>query len=81
MVKGEVNAIDFLAITGIQVFMPEVYYGIRDNKDIFTGVFDAYRGIDVAKEQAKKRCDEIIGRVNEPPPEVLKDSFLRLLRT
>jgi len=78
MVKGEVNAIDFLAITGIQVFMPEVYYGIRDNKDIFAGVFDAYRGIDVAKEQAKKRCDEIIGRVNEPPPEVLKDFLKRL---
>ena len=39
MVKGEVNAIDFLAITGIQVFIPEVYYGIRDNKDILSGVY------------------------------------------
>ena len=35
MVRSEVNAIDFLAITGIQVFIPEVYYGIRDNKDRF----------------------------------------------
>jgi len=78
MVKDEVNAIDFLAITGIQVFIPDVYYGIRDNKDIFTGVFDAYGRSDAVKEQAKKRCDEIIGRVNEPSQELLKDFLKRL---
>jgi predicted KAP-like P-loop ATPase len=78
MVKDDVNPIDFFAITAIQVFAPEVYYGIRDNKDIFSGTFDLYGGIDVAKDQAKKRCDEIIGRVNEPPPEILKD-FLKKL--
>ncbi len=78
MVKGEVNAIDFLAITGIQVFIPEVYYGIRDNKDIFSGVYSDYRRSDVTKEQDKKRCDEIINRVNEPPQELLKDFLKRL---
>ncbi|MDK2789456.1 MAG: hypothetical protein PWP07_2701 [Epulopiscium sp.] len=78
MVKGEVNAIDFFAITAIQVFIPEVYYGIRDNKDIFAGVSDTYGRTNVAKEQAKKRCDEIIGRVDEPPPEVLIDFLKRL---
>ena len=78
MVKGEVNAIDFIAITAIQVFIPEVYYGIRDNKDIFSGVSDSGYGSDVANEQAKKRCDEIIGRVNEPSPKVLKDFLKRL---
>ncbi|MEA1949547.1 MAG: P-loop NTPase fold protein, partial [Thermodesulfobacteriota bacterium] len=56
MVKGEVNAIDFLAITAIQVFIPEVYYGIRDNKDIFSGVSDSGYGSDATNEQAKKRC-------------------------
>ena len=79
MVKGEVNAIDLLAITGIQVFTPEIYYGIRDNKDIFSGVFDStYERSNAAREQAKKRCDEIISRVNEPPAEILQD-FLRRL--
>lgn len=78
MVKGEVNAIDFLAITGIQVFIPEVYYGIRDNKDIFSGVYSDYGRSDVTKEQDKKRCDEIINRVNEPPQELLKDFLKRL---
>ena len=79
MVKSEVNAIDFLAITGIQVFIPEVYYGIRDNKDIFSGTFDSAHGRnDTTKEQAKKRCDEIINRVNKPTQEILKD-FLKKL--
>src|SRR3990167_38798 len=66
IVKGEVNAIDFLAITALQVFIPEVYYGIRDNKDIFTGTFDTtYGSSEAVKEQAKKRCDEIFGRTNK----------------
>ena len=78
MVKSEVNAIDFLAITAIQVFIPEVYYGIRDNKDIFSGVSDSGYGSDAANEQAKKRCDEIIGRVNGPSPEIL-NAFLKRL--
>ena len=78
MVKGEVNAIDFLAITGIQVFIPEVYYGIRDNKDIFSGVYSDYGRSDVTKDQDKKRCDEIISRVNDPPQELLKDFLKRL---
>jgi len=79
IVKGEVNTIDFFAITGIQVFFPEIYYGIRDNKDIFSGTFDSSPGRDEnIKEQAKKRCDEIIGRVNESQQEVMKD-FLKIL--
>lgn len=79
MVKGEVNPIDSLAITGIQVFIPEVYYGIRDNKDIFSGVFDSGFGrSDALKEQAKKRCDEIMGRNNKLSPEVLTDFLKRL---
>jgi len=79
IVEGEVNTIDFVAITGIQVFFPEVYYGIRDNKDIFSGTFDSSTERDDAvKEQVKKRCDEIIGRVNESQQEVMKD-FLKIL--
>ena len=79
IIKGEVNTIDFFAITGVQVFFPEVYYGIRDNKDIFAGTFDFSPGRnDTVKEQAKKRCDEIIDRVNESQKEVMKD-LLKIL--
>jgi len=31
----EVNIVDYLAITAIWVFVPEIYYGIRDNKEVF----------------------------------------------
>ncbi len=60
MVKNEVNVADFLAITAIQVFVPEVYYGIRDNKTLFTGVYPilSYAETDIIKEQDKKLCDE-----------------------
>jgi predicted KAP-like P-loop ATPase len=34
----EVNPIDFIAITCLQVFMPQVYLEIKENKEIFTGV-------------------------------------------
>jgi predicted KAP-like P-loop ATPase len=79
LVRGEVNTVDFLALTGIQIFIPEVFYGIRDNKDIFTGIADSnYRNNSVGKEQAKKRCDEIIGRTNELSHNVLKEFLTRL---
>jgi len=78
MVKNEVNIADFLAITAIQVFVPEVYYGIRDNKDIFTGVYSSFERSDAIKEQVKKRCDEIISPEKVLPPESLKN-FLKKL--
>lgn len=79
IVKGEVNAIDFLAITAIQVFIPEVYYGIRDNKDVFAGVFDSsYRNSEAVIEQAKKRCGEILSRTNKYSQEMLMDFLKRL---
>jgi predicted KAP-like P-loop ATPase len=78
MVKNEVNIADFLAITAIQVFVPEVYYGIRDNKDLFTGVYPYYGRSDESKEKAKKHCDEIINKGKDLPPEVLKDLLIKL---
>jgi len=78
MVKNEINVVDFFAITAIQVFVPEVYYGIRDNKDIFTGVYSNSKRSEAIKEQAKKRCDEIISRGKDLPPEVLKTFLIKL---
>jgi predicted KAP-like P-loop ATPase len=80
LVKNEVNVADFFAITAIQVFVPDVYYGIRDNKDLFTGVYSilGYDKTDVIKEQDRKRCDEIISRGKVLPAEVLKDLLIKL---
>ena len=74
MVKGEVNAIDFLAITALQVFEQEVYAGIRDNKDVFSGVFsEGYRGRDAETAQARARGEEILDRVTLLSKEQLKE--------
>jgi len=35
LVEDEVNIVDYLAITAIRVFVPEVYYEIRNNKEVF----------------------------------------------
>ncbi|KUK14971.1 MAG: KAP P-loop domain protein [Petrotoga mobilis] len=78
LIKDEVNVADFLAITAIQVFVPEVYYGIRDNKDLFTGVYYYYGSLNVGKEQAKKLCDDIISSVKDLPSEVLKTFLIKL---
>lgn len=63
MVKDEVNPIDFLAITAIQVFEPSVYLGLRDNIAVFTGVIESsYGRSDSQKESIKVCCDEILLR-------------------
>lgn len=38
-VRGEVNAIDFIVIEAIRVFMPELYRYIRENPHEFVGVY------------------------------------------
>ncbi len=63
MVKDELNPIDFLAITALQVFEPSIYAGVRANPDLFAGVLRSeYEGGDKAKQQSKARCDEIMSR-------------------
>lgn len=79
MVKDEVKAVDFLAITALQVFEPAVYSGIRDNKDLFAGVFGSgYRSRGAEVAQAKSRCDEIIQRAVALEEEKLKEFLGRL---
>ena len=78
IVKDEVNPVDFSAITAIQVFMPEVFYGIRDNKEIFSGIYYELQRSDERRAQDKARCEEIISRANEPSPEVLKGLLQKL---
>ncbi|MHA2122700.1 MAG: KAP family P-loop NTPase fold protein [Promethearchaeota archaeon] len=78
LLKNEVNPVDLFAITGIQVFIPDIYYGIRDNKDIFSGTIETYTIGETQKELVKNRLDEILKRNNVLPPEVLID-FLKYL--
>lgn len=72
MVENEVDPIDFMAISALQVFEPDLYVGIRDNKDVFSGMSSDYsnRG---GTEQAKARCDEILNRAKILPFEKTKE--------
>lgn len=78
MVRDDVNPIDFIAITILQVFEPELYSGIRDNKDIFTGILSDYRSGDAEKKQAIARCDEILERARYLERKQLIDFLGRL---
>ena len=62
-VKEIVNPVDFFAITAIKVFSPQVYSGIRNNKDLFTDLISAVYEADQDKLiEDKARCDEILNR-------------------
>lgn len=62
IVKGEVNPVDFLAITALQTFENDLYQGLRNNKDILTKTFHYRSNAQTIKDQAKSRCDEIINK-------------------
>lgn len=75
-VKEIVNPVDFFAITAVQVFAPEVYHGIRDNKDLFSDLADDVYEFDQQKlAEDKIRCDEILDR----PSQVVHEDLLTLL--
>lgn len=75
-VKDVVNPVDYFALTAIEVFLPEVYAGIRDNKDLFTDLIEGVYQFD--QERLRKdrlRCDEIINRAER----LNRETLLRLL--
>lgn len=79
MVADEVNPVDFLAITALQVFEPALYDGIRDNEDLFAGLLDeGYGNRTEAREQARSRCNEIIGRRSVLAEDQCKELLQRL---
>lgn len=77
--RDVVNPVDFFALTAIEVFLPEVYFGIRDNKDLFTDLLDSVYSLDQDQIQKdKSRCDEILARSKRLPREVLLELLMRL---
>ena len=83
IVKNEVNPVDFIAIIAIQVFIPDVYYEIRGNQELFIGTFDnSGYSYSEMKKKDEERCDEIIKKADEhiqdPLKSLLKYMFPRL---
>lgn len=80
LVKEEVNIVDLFAVTTLQVLLPKVYYGIRDNKDVFVESLQSlfYLTDDSYKQQLQYRCDQVIGYAEGISQEVLRE-FLKCL--
>jgi predicted KAP-like P-loop ATPase len=74
--RDVVNPVDFFALTAMEVFLPEVYAGICENKDLFSDLLENVYAFDSDMiNKDKKRCDEILARTNRIP----KDKLLNLL--
>lgn len=74
-----VNPVDYFALTAIEVFLPNIYSGIRDNKDLFTDLMDSvYLPDPLQMEKEKARCDEILNRDQTIPREIVLDLMIRL---
>ena len=78
-VKDLVNPVDFFALSAINVFATPVFYGVRDNKDLFTDLLDNVYILD--EERIKKdraRCDEILHRSDTISYDILLQLLLNL---
>lgn len=65
LIKDGVNVVDFLAITGVQVFATEFYYEIRDNKEFFTGVTNSNKDFTTEKKIALERVNKMLDKIDE----------------
>jgi predicted KAP-like P-loop ATPase len=78
-VRDVVNPMDFFALTAVEVFAPQVFYGIQENKDLFTDLLDNVYKMD--KEQLSKdkiRVDEIVNRPSDISPDILRALLIHL---
>jgi predicted KAP-like P-loop ATPase len=71
-VKDVVNPVDFFALTALEVFAPEIFAGIRENKDLFTDLLDNVYILDQEQiKQDKLRIEEILQRSHQLPKDIL----------
>lgn len=78
-VKEVVNPVDFFAITAVEVFEPSVFYGIRDNKDLFVDMAeDVFPFTPEKLTEDRIRVEEIISRAKKIPQKILQNLMIRL---
>lgn len=79
LVKDEVNVVDFISITAIQIFIPRIYYEIRDNKDVFSGLLETgYGSGESIKKSYKEKCDGILSQLESGS--ISKEQLLDFLK-
>ncbi len=73
-IEMETNHTDLFIIIALQLFMPEIYQAIRDNKDLFTGFLHApYPDKGAYLQQEKQRLNAIIGRAKRISADDLRE--------
>ena len=72
-ISKEVNPIDFIAVTCLQVFMPRVYLEIKDNKEFFTGTSPD------ENDEIRYKDSETIGEILELAPKKDREHIKSLL--
>lgn len=65
MMKSEVDAIDFIGLEGLRVFMPEIYRAISENKALFTDPRNSLPGGDRLTPKIKEMLDTIFEKQEE----------------
>jgi len=78
LIQEEVNVVDLLAITAIQVFLPDTYSEIQEHKEIFAGVFGSWDGAKNKKEEATNECNRILESITYPPVRAVKEMLIRI---
>lgn len=78
IVKHEVNPVDFIALTCIQVFSPTLYNSIRSNKELFSGIYPSYGDNSRQIERDRISCDKILSDINENYSDFIKEFIIRL---
>lgn len=56
LMKDEVNKVDLLALTTLQICAPEIFYWIRVNKVILTGSIESTGGITGVEQKKNEKC-------------------------
>lgn len=78
-VKDVVNPVDFFSITALQVFEPDVFNGVRENKDLFADLAEHVISFDKEKiAEDKARCEEILNRSIKTHRPILLRLLIRL---
>lgn len=78
-VKDVVNPVDFFALTALEVFVTPIFYGVRENKDLFTDLLDNVYIMDEEKiKKDRARCDEILNRSDTMPREIILKLLMQL---
>jgi predicted KAP-like P-loop ATPase len=79
LVKNEVNPIDLIAITAIQIFITSLHKIIKNNKELFSGVSDTYTtNSDKILEEEKTKLTDILSHIDELPSDITRDFLQRI---